>query len=138
MESSFEGSSVKNIPRVYNKHADMLAKSANQGLPLPSKVFYEILKAPLVDLLERAILTISPTYNEDWRIEIITFLQGSYPIDDEVYIKRMQARTKVYRIIEGELYKEVVCSPLLKFISRDGGQELIMTSTSAFVGHILA
>jgi hypothetical protein len=28
MEASFEGSSVKNIPRGENEHADLLAKSA--------------------------------------------------------------------------------------------------------------
>jgi hypothetical protein len=37
----------------------------------------------------------------------------------------MQARTRPYKILEGELYKEGVCSPLLKYISRDKGQELI-------------
>jgi hypothetical protein len=88
-------------------------------------VFFEILKAPSVDLMEKAILTVSPTYNKDWRTKIITFLQENYPTDDEVYVKRMQARTRAYKTIEGELYKKGVCSPLLKFISRDEGQELI-------------
>jgi ribonuclease HI len=36
LETSFEGFSVKNIPRGENEHADLLAKSAAQGLPLPS------------------------------------------------------------------------------------------------------
>jgi ribonuclease HI len=40
LEASFEGFSVKNIPRGENEHADLLAKSAAQGLPLPSKVFF--------------------------------------------------------------------------------------------------
>jgi hypothetical protein len=35
LEASFEGFSVKNIPRGENEHADLLAKSAAQGLPLP-------------------------------------------------------------------------------------------------------
>jgi hypothetical protein len=52
-------------------------------------------------------------------------LQGNYPSDDEVYIKRMQARTRPYMIIEGELYKQGVCSPLLKCLSRAKGQELM-------------
>jgi ribonuclease HI len=39
MEASFEGFSVKNFPRGENEHADLLAKSAAQGLPLPSEVF---------------------------------------------------------------------------------------------------
>jgi ribonuclease HI len=40
MEASFEGFSVKNIPRGENEHADLLAKSAAHGLPLPSEVFF--------------------------------------------------------------------------------------------------
>jgi ribonuclease HI len=39
LDASFEGFSVKSIPRGENEHADLLAKSAAQGLPLPSKVF---------------------------------------------------------------------------------------------------
>jgi hypothetical protein len=75
------------------------------------------MKAPSVELMERAVLTISPVHSEDWRTEIVSFLQGNYPSDDEAYIKRMEARTRPYMIIEGELYKEV-CSPLLKCLSR--------------------
>jgi hypothetical protein len=58
MESSFEGFSVKNILRLDNEHVDMLVKFAAQGLPLPPKVFFEILKAPLVELMERDIFAV--------------------------------------------------------------------------------
>jgi hypothetical protein len=125
LEASFEGFSVKNIPRGENEHADLLAKSAAQGLPLPSEVFFETIKAPSVELLERAVLTISPAHSEDWRTEIISFLQGNYLSDDEVYNARMEARTRPYVIIEGELYKRGVCSPLLKCLSRTKGIELM-------------
>jgi ribonuclease HI len=118
MEASFEGFSVKNIPRGENEHADLLAKSAVQGLPLPSEVFFETIKAPSVELMEQAVLTISPVHSEDWRTEIVSFLQGNYPSDDKVYIKRMEARTSPYMIIDGDFYKQGVCSPLLKCLSR--------------------
>jgi hypothetical protein len=75
--------------------------------------------------MERAVLTISPMHNEDWRTEIVSFLQGNYPSNDEAYIKRMQARTRPYMIIEGELFKQGVCSPLLTCPSRAEGQELM-------------
>jgi ribonuclease HI len=125
LEASFEGFSAKNIPRGENEHADLLAKSAAQGLPLPSEVFFETIKAPSVELLERAVLTISPVHSEDWRTEIISFLQGKCLSKDEVYNKRMEARTRPYVIIEGELYKHGVCSPLLKCLSRTEGIELM-------------
>jgi ribonuclease HI len=125
LEASFEGFSVKNIPRGENEHADLLAKSAIQGLPLPSEVFFETIKAPSIELMERAVLTISLVHSEDWRTEIISFLQGNRLSDDEAYNKRMEARTRPYVIIEGELYKHGVCSPLLKCLSRNEGQELM-------------
>jgi hypothetical protein len=34
-----EAFSIKNIPRGENEHADLLAKSVAQGLPLPLEVF---------------------------------------------------------------------------------------------------
>jgi ribonuclease HI len=73
LEASFEGFSVKNIPRGENEHADLLAKSAAQGLPLPSEVFFETIKVSLVVLMERPVLTISHVHSEDWRTEIIFF-----------------------------------------------------------------
>jgi ribonuclease HI len=121
LEASFEGFSVKNIPIGENEHADLLAKSAAQGLPLPSEVFFETIKAPLVELMERGVLAISPVQ----RTKIISFLQGNCLSDDEVYNKRMVARTRPYVIIEGDLYKHGVCSPLLKCLSRTEGQELM-------------
>jgi hypothetical protein len=125
LEASFEGFFVKSIPRGENEHADLLAKSAAQGLPLPTKVFFETIKAPSVELMERAVLTISPVHSEDWRTEIISFLQGNCLSSDEVYNKRMEARTRPYVMIEGELYKHGVCSPLLKCLSKTKGIELM-------------
>jgi ribonuclease HI len=125
LEASFEGFSVKNIPRGENEHADLLAKSAAQGLPLPSEVFFETIRAPSVELMERAVLAISPVHSEDWRTKIISFLQGNCISDDEAYNKRMEAMTRPYVIIEGELYKHGVYSPLLKCLSRAKGIELM-------------
>jgi ribonuclease HI len=125
LEASFEGFSIKNIPRGENNHAYLLAKSAAQGLPLPLEVFFETIRAPSVELMERAVLAISPVHSEDWRTANISFLQGNCLLDDEAYNKRMEARTRPYVIIEGELYKHGVYSPLLKCLSRVEGIELM-------------
>jgi hypothetical protein len=125
MEASFEGFSVKIIPRGENEKANLLAKSVAQGLQLPSEVLFETLKARSVKLMEQAVLTISPMHSEDWITEIVSFLQGNYRSDDEPYIKMMQARTRPYMIIEGELFKQCVCSQLLKCLSRAEGQKLM-------------
>jgi hypothetical protein len=81
-----------------------------------SEVFFETIRAPSVDLL---------VHSEDWRTEIISFLQGNCLSDDEAYNKRIEARARPYVIIEGELYKHGVCSPLLKCLSRAEGIELM-------------
>jgi hypothetical protein len=125
LEASFEGFSVKIFPRGKNEHVDLLAKSTAQGLPLPSEVFFVTIKASSVELMERAVLTISHVHSEDWRTKIVSFLQGNCFLDDEAYNKRMVARTRPYVIIEEELYKHGVCSPLLKCLSRNEGQELM-------------
>jgi hypothetical protein len=101
---------------------------------LPLEVFFETLKAPSVELMERAVLTISPVHSEDCRTEIVSFLQGNYPSNDEVYMKRMHARTRPYVIIEGELFNQGVCSPLLKCLSRAEGQELMKEIQSEMCG----
>jgi hypothetical protein len=49
------------------------------------------------------VLAISPVHSEDWRTEIISFLQGNCLSDDKAYNQRMEARTRSYVIIEGEL-----------------------------------
>lgn len=101
---------------------------------LPPKGFFDILEAPLVDLIKRATLAISPTYSEHRRTEILSFLQGNHPLDDETFVMRMQARTRPYRNIEWELFKEGVCSPLLKCLSRIEGQELMKDIHSGICG----
>jgi hypothetical protein len=139
MEVSFEGFSIKNSLIGENEHANLLAMSAAQGLPLPLEVFFETIKAPLVELMERAVLTISPVHNEDWRTEIVSFWQGNCLSNDEAYNKRMEARTKPYVILEGELYKQGVCSPLLKCLSRTEGQELMKEIHAGLCGaHIMS
>jgi hypothetical protein len=63
MESSFDRFSITNISRVDNGHAHMLAKSVAQGLLLSLEVFFETLKTPSVELMERVILIVFATVN---------------------------------------------------------------------------
>jgi hypothetical protein len=66
--------------------------------------------------------------------KIISFLQGNRLSYGEAYNKRMEARTRLYVIIEGELYKHGVCSPLLKCLSRNEGQELMKEKHAGLCG----
>jgi hypothetical protein len=46
----------------------------------------------------------------------------------------MQTRTRPYVMIKGELFKQGVCSPLLKCLSRTEGQDLMKEIHSAICG----
>jgi hypothetical protein len=71
LETSFEGFSVKNIPRGENEHADLLAKSAAQRLPLPSEVFFETIKAHLIQPSSLTQL-IQPTWPlQRWGLDLL-------------------------------------------------------------------
>jgi hypothetical protein len=74
MEASFEEFSLKNIPRGDNEQVDLLAMLAPQGLPLPLEVFFETLKTPSLEIMERAVLTISHVHSDDWRTQIVYIL----------------------------------------------------------------
>jgi hypothetical protein len=55
-------------------------------------------------------------------------------LDAFSYNKRMEARTRPYVTIEGELYKHQVCSPLLKCLSRTEVQELMKEIQAGLCG----
>jgi len=52
MEAHFEGFTVRNITRPENEEADAIAQAAASGAPLPPEVFYEVLRAPSIELQE--------------------------------------------------------------------------------------
>jgi hypothetical protein len=58
-------------------------------------------------------------------IKLLHLLWGINVEQSPALQKRMQAWTRPYMIIEGELFKQGVCSPLLKCLSRAEGQELM-------------
>jgi len=102
MESHFEGFSVKNINRTENDEADAIARRAcSEGSQLPPEVFFEILKAPSVELQERAVLSISPVQSDDWRSEVIAFLSNNYSDEDEAWVTKMAQRIRQYKLISG-------------------------------------
>ena len=55
----------------------------------------------------------------------MAYLRGHFISKDEKEEKRMVLRARNYKIIGEELYREGVCAPLLKCISRDEGKQLL-------------
>jgi hypothetical protein len=112
------------------KRRDALAKAASQGTPLPS----EVLRAPSGELQERVVLSISPVSSEDWRSEIIAYLCDEHHSDDEAWSTRMTQRTRRYKMVNEELYKEGVSALMLKCIAREEGIDLMKEIHAGFCG----
>jgi hypothetical protein len=47
----------------------------------------------------------------------MAYLRGHYEPENEVNNIRMKQRTRNYKIINNQLYKQEICAPLLKCIS---------------------
>jgi hypothetical protein len=55
----------------------------------------------------------------------MAYLRGHYEPENEVNNIRMKQRTKNYKIINNQLYKQGICAPLLKCISTKEGKKLL-------------
>jgi hypothetical protein len=67
----------------------------------------------------------------------MTYLRHHYEPDSSTELIRIQHRAKAYQIIRDELYKTSVTRPLLRYLSRDEGEELLaQTQLVVCGGHI--
>jgi hypothetical protein len=62
---------------------------------------------------------------EDWRASIMAYLHNHYEPNSRAEMIRMQQRVKAYQIIGEELYKTSVIGPLLRYLSKDEGKDLL-------------
>ena len=124
-EKYFEGSTVKNISRTDNSDADEIAKAVAQNTSLPQDVFFQILTHASIKVKQEVPREVHIIQSENWRAPIMAYLRGHSELEDEVNEVRMKHRTKNYKIINNQLYKQGICEPLLKCISIEEGKELL-------------
>jgi hypothetical protein len=55
----------------------------------------------------------------------MAYLRGHYEPKNEINNIRMKQRTRNYKIINNQLYKQGICAPLLKCISTEEGKKLL-------------
>jgi hypothetical protein len=55
----------------------------------------------------------------------MAYLREHYEPDGEVNDIRMKQRTRNYKIINNQLYKQGICARLLKYISAEEGKKLL-------------
>jgi hypothetical protein len=132
MENFFRGFTVGHIERAKNTETDELAKAAARKAVLPSDVLFQVIKDPSVK--SRMVNVVQ---GEDWRAPIMAYLHHHYEPYSNTELTRMQQRSKAYQIIRDELYKTSVIGPLVHYLSRDEGKELLtQTHSGVCGGHI--
>jgi hypothetical protein len=114
MEKFFDGFEVRYVPCLDNRDADYLAWITSSRAPTPPDIIIEMLSKPLVKPSEENtkatkpnLMVIDdpeqePAYN--WMNPIKIFLDNQLPSDDNVEVKHIARKSKIYHLIDGVLY----------------------------------
>jgi hypothetical protein len=133
----FKGFTIEYIDRNKNAEADELAKAVARNTPLLADVFLQIISDALIKTIELEPRVINIIRGEDWRALIMAYLHHYYEPDNAVEQTRMQQRAHAYQIVNNDLYKIQVSSPLLRCVSKEEGQQILSeVHTGACGGHI--
>jgi hypothetical protein len=137
MENYFRGFSNEHIERSKNTKADELVKAAARKTTLPTNIFFQTLEDSSVKIVELEPRVVNVIQGEDWRAPIMAYLHHHYELDSKIELLRMQQRVKPYQLIGDELYKTSITGPLLRYISKAEGKELLVEiHSSVCVDHI--
>ena len=135
-EKYFEGFTVKNISRTDNSDADEIAKVVAQNTSLPQDVFLQVITQASIKTKQEVSREVHVIQSKDWRAPIMAYLHRHYELEDEVNEVKIKHRTRNYKIINNQLYKQGICEPLLKCILAKEGKELLQKKyTKEFVAH---
>jgi hypothetical protein len=122
-----------------NKEADELAKATTKRTVIPPDVFFQLIEDPSIKTVELEPRMVNDIQGEDWRAPIMAYLHNHYEPDSSTELIRMQQMAKAYQIIGEELYKTLVTGPLLHYLSKDEGKDLLtQIYAGAYGGLIVA
>jgi hypothetical protein len=128
LEKYFDGFEVRYAPWLDNWDIYHLAWIASSRAPTPPDVIVERLAKPLVkpvEAIEEADLMViygpdqEPAY--DWMDLIRMFLDNQPISDDNAKIERIACKAKMYRLIDGVLYRWGANGMMMRCISREEG-----------------
>jgi hypothetical protein len=137
MKKKFKGFTVEYIDRNKNVKEDEHAKVTSRNTPLPVDVFLQIILNASIKTIELEPRVINIIQGEDWRALIMAYIRHYYEPDSTVEETRLQQRAQLYHVVDNDLYKISVSSPLLRCVSKEEGQQ-ILSEVNAGVcrGHI--
>nr|KYP70058.1 Gypsy retrotransposon integrase-like protein 1 [Cajanus cajan] len=115
MISSFDEFSIKHVPREQNARADLLSKLASTKRPGQHRtIIQETLHSPSLD---DKIVNVNDNEERGWMADIWNHLkEGTLPKDkDEA--RKVRMRSAKFIIIDDELFKRGISTPLLKCLT---------------------
>nr|KYP39221.1 Transposon Ty3-I Gag-Pol polyprotein [Cajanus cajan] len=113
--SSFDDFSIKHVPREQNTRADLLSKLASTKKPGQHRtIIQETLHSPNLD---DKTVNVNDSEELGWMTNIWNYLKdGALPTDkDEA--RKVRMRSAKFTIIDGELFKRGISTPLLKSLT---------------------
>jgi hypothetical protein len=122
MEKFFDGFEVRYVPRLDNQDADHLAWIASSRAPIPAE-------ADLM-IIDRA----EQEPKVDWMNPIKAYMENQPISDDNAEIERIARKPRMYRLIDGVLYKQGVNDIMMKCILKDEGIQLFQEIHSGVCG----
>ncbi|KAI3780027.1 hypothetical protein L2E82_09872 [Cichorium intybus] len=129
---AFNSFTIRQIPRLENRRADVLSKLASTSFDhLTKKVLVEVLK-------ERSIeeTHVNEIANETtaWMTLIIEYIKHGILPEDETQAIRIRIKAPQYSMMDGKLYKKGYLVPWLKCITSREGQELLQEAHAGDAG----
>ncbi|XP_057435810.1 uncharacterized protein LOC130728374 [Lotus japonicus] len=109
---------IEHVPRGQNERADVLAKLASTGrLGNYQTVIQETLPRPSIDLVEIKLKAVKSVIEGEpsWMESIKIFLENP-PKDDDVNTRAKRREASFYTVVDGELYRRGIMSPMLKCV----------------------
>jgi hypothetical protein len=100
-------------------------KATTRNTPLLADVFLHTISDASIKITEQEPKVINLTHGEEWRALIMAYLCHYYKPDNHIEQTRMQQRAESYEIVNNELYKISVLGPLLRYISKAEGPEIL-------------
>jgi hypothetical protein len=141
MEKFFDGLEVRYVPRLDNWNADHLAWIASSRAPIQPDVIIEKLTKPSVKAVETLrevdLIIIDGAEQQpeiDWMSPIKVYLDNQSLSDDNVEIKRVAPKSRIYHLIDDVLCRQDANSMMIKCISKDEGSQLLRDIHSGICG----
>ena len=138
LEDKFDGLELTHVLQHDNEAADRLANFGSIREAAPSDVFVEHLYEPSVprkDVIETAGTQEVSMIDTDWREPFIKFLTKQELPQDKNEAERISRRSKLYVMIEAELYKKSSLGILQCCVSLEEGRQLLQDIHSGICGN---